>query len=332
MTTMTTPSSLDWLWQRTLNERALKSMQRRQDWMMQMLRLNLSWYAYWALSLSYGVSKHRKNLDLPLPPSLEPPPTPSLDPDVQGIIARVQGDGGMITDEAFLDALIVDLKAAGVYTLFDALYVPIAIKKDGSNLVSKIYDLSLIKAGIYYDLDQSNPVKQQLWENSKIDGKPCISFDPAKGGGYNSAAIVVYADYPVTYFLISQYITAPDNYRTIFRVISGTTDLYNASYYNASIMLLLAKGQTNVNTNCLDMGQFTFLFDSSATVRRKGMQIASGTCGSQTPMANCNYDLGGSACSASIAFAASIRQAITDQQRDVIENLLNTKHYSSTVA
>ena len=155
-----------------------------------MLRLNLSWYAYWALSLTdTPISRYydplkpwlfdgRREPELPEPE----PPEPSFDIDVQQIITRVETDGGEVTDQTFLDALIVDLKTAGVYLLLDALYVPIACKKDVNDRISKLYDLAPAKTGVHYDLSQANAAKQSLFQADQLDRKPWIMFDPIEAG------------------------------------------------------------------------------------------------------------------------------------------------------
>jgi hypothetical protein len=83
-------------------------------------------------------------------------------------------------------------------------------------------------------------------------------------------------------------------------------------------------------------GQFTCLFNgASSTLRRKGVQVATGDTGPISSMPNLQFSLGDYRTfwplDGSIAFAAACCRAITTQQRDAIENLLNTKYYPSTI-
>ena len=83
--------------------------------------------------------------------------------------------------------------------------------------MSKLYDLSPAKAGaVYYDAVQNTAASQQLWEASKIDGKPWVLFDPLRLGGYLSAPVVPYTGYPFTHFLVVQAGSTDDNIKAIF--------------------------------------------------------------------------------------------------------------------
>lgn len=263
---------------------------------------------------------------------------PAGDSDAQAQIARITADGGVVTDPTFLSSFIGDLKAAGCYTLFDSLYIPIACKKDGADRVSKLYDLSLPKTGsVYYDAVQNTAANQQLFQANQIDGKPWVLFDPLRTGGYLSAPVVPYTGYPFTYFFISQAVRDGNN-KAVFGRTTTSDRLDVITYLLDAVVFYGQLSQPQIATTATTTGQFTCLLNgSSSTLRRKGTQVGGSVdTGAINPMSNLQFSLGDYRTfwplNGSIAFAAACCRAITTQQRDAIENLLNTKYYPSTVA
>lgn len=265
------------------------------------------------------------------------PQSSVADPDVDIQQARIAADGGVVTDAGFLSSLITDLKAAGCYTLLDALYIPIACKKDGANRVSKLYDLSLAKAGtVYYDAVQNTAASQQLWEANKIDGKPWVTFDPLRTGGYLSAPIVPYTGYPSTYFIVARAVDN-GNHKAIFGRMSNVDRLDVVNYFSPGVVFWIGVASFTATTDSTTAGQLTCLFNGSAsTCRRKGTQIGSGDTGPSNSLSNLQFGIGDYRTfwplDGSVAFAAACCRAITTPQRSAIESLLNTKYYPSTIA
>lgn len=259
----------------------------------------------------------------------------SFDFDADRHRSRIVSDGGMVTNLRFLSTLIRDLKAGGCYSILDGLWIPVAIRKDASDKVSTIYDLSLPKSGgVYYDCTQSNASMQQTWQDNQIDAKPwlmCIS----SAGGYLASGVASIAQ-PVTGFIICRKDSAGSVYRVVCTCKGGATGVQLFTYNNNTTQAVNHPGTTPLvaATTQSTLGQFTSLVNGAGSnIRRKGTSLATGGAGTASTdgySIGSDFDGTGLPHNGPIAFCASIRQAITTTQRDYIELLLNSKYYPST--
>lgn len=95
-------------------------------------------------------------------------------PETMTQCRRIVADGGTIVDQRYMDRIIRTMKAQGIYT--SAKYIGdanIAVKKDGSNAVSTLYDIS----GNNNDAVQATGSKQPIWTAAQQNGKPGLVFD-----------------------------------------------------------------------------------------------------------------------------------------------------------
>jgi hypothetical protein len=246
---------------------------------------------------------------------------------------RIIADGGTITDIQLLSDFIRSFKAIGCYELFNALYLGLAIRKDDVNKVSKIYDLSVDKSGSYYDCDQTTAVLQQTWVDNQLDNFPVISFS-SSNGGYTGSTMATIGQ-PYTLFSISRKDGGGSSIRNIMQVASASTTGPNFRYDGNTTSVSIG-GLIPATTAQSTYAQLTFLSNgASSSIRRKGSELSSGNGGSTTassPFIALGMNrLGTDVHNGIIAFAGLVRQSLTTQQRDDIENLLNTKYFPSTV-
>jgi hypothetical protein len=244
---------------------------------------------------------------------------------------RIIADGGTVTNINLLSDFISSFKAIGCYSLFDALYLPIAIRKDDANKVSKIYDLS-DKSSSYYDCEQTTAVEQQTWVDNQLDGFPVISFSSTRGG-YTGPTMATIGQ-PYTLFSISRKDDGGSSLRIIMQVGSATTT-GPAPRYDGNTTSVSIGGLIPATTTQSTYSQLTFLCNGvSSSIRRKGSELSSGNGGSTTassPFIALGMNrLGNDVHNGIIVFAGLIRQSITTQQRDDIEGLLNTRFFPST--
>lgn len=92
--------------------------------------------------------------------------------DTQAYITRVEADGGTVIDVAMVDAAYQLLDD---YTLAPIVWVGanFGVKKDGSNLVSKLYDLS----DNDHDHVQATAANQPFWNDDQQNGLAAIQFN-----------------------------------------------------------------------------------------------------------------------------------------------------------
>ncbi len=260
----------------------------------------------------------------------------SFDSDALLQQSRILADGGSLTDLSFLSSFITDLKAGpgNCYTLLNVLFIPIAIKKDGADKVSRFYDLSTSKSGSYYDITQSNASLQQTWQDNQIDGKPWVMFDSSLSG-YAASGVASIAQ-PATTWVICRKDGGGSTHRLLLAGRTAGAGPNLILYANNATNIAAYPGTSDVTvaTNQATLGQFTVLLSgASSNIRRKGASLGTGGSGTQ---AVTQYVLGADfngtlPHSGPIAFCATARQSVSTAQRDHIEGLLNSTYYPSTV-
>ena len=95
-------------------------------------------------------------------------------PETLTQIARIEADGGTVIDAGWMDLVISILKAQSIYSnckfLADANF---AVKKDGADAVSVLYDIS----GNNNDAVQATGAAQPIWTAAQQNGKAGLVFD-----------------------------------------------------------------------------------------------------------------------------------------------------------
>jgi hypothetical protein len=281
--------------------------------------------------LAPAKGEHRKTLLYKIANNL----AASVDADASAQEARIIADGGIVTDIDFLSDFITDLKAGpgNCYTALVGLWLPVAIKKNGGDKVSAIYDVSPAKTGVYYDALQTIANRQQTWVDNILDGKPVIQFDAAVANGGLVTGTITANSQPGTLMWISRKDGGGSTHRSIYDIsVNRWNVLYTANETDISIA---APTQINKTTDQTTWGQFTALLSgASSYIRRKGVQIGP-TVNAGTGTQSGSIRLGMST-SQSLPhngpIALWLQGVFTDEQRDYVEGLLNTTYYPSTVA
>lgn len=258
------------------------------------------------------------------------------DPDAVSHRSRIASDGGAVTNFRFLSNFIRDLKRGpdNCYTTLSGLWLPCAVKKDGTDKVATIYDVSTAKTGVYYDAVQSNGSLQQTWTDGILDGLPVIQFDAALGAdaGYTTGAITAVAQ-PTTVMVIVR----KDGGGVTFRhIIDSSVGRLVFAYNTDTTQLIEFAGASVLRaTDQATFGQFTVKFDGvSSYIARKGAQIgAAGNAGAngQTGVIKIGLAFNDTA-PMNGPMAILLQGNLSAAQISYVEGLLNTKYFPSTIA
>lgn len=124
---------------------------------------------------------------------------------------RIVADGGTVIDLAFMDTVIKTLKAQSILTASKFLGdANIAVKKDGSGAVSKLYDIS----GNDNDAVQATGSAQPIWTAAQQNGKAGLVFDGSDDRLATSASVV--GGTSMTAIAVGSLVSVTGNYRTQF--------------------------------------------------------------------------------------------------------------------
>ena len=98
-----------------------------------------------------------------------------LDPATVAYIQRVEADGGNVINQALTDSIIKAIKADGAWGYVHSIYTSISgIKLDGSNYVTKLYDV-MGATNDLTGLGTTNKPQHDV-EDRRINGLPAITF------------------------------------------------------------------------------------------------------------------------------------------------------------
>lgn len=248
---------------------------------------------------------------------------------------RVIADGGIITNSQFLSDFIRDLKNGpeNCYSFLKGLWIPCAIKKDASNKVSKIYDLSPAKENIYYDAIQDTEASQQQWVDNYLDGKPAILFDSSLDG--YTATNITEINAPGYVMAICRKNDAGSTTRAIF---DSATNQWELVYRNNTTQIVVSTNTQAriITTDQTTFAQFTCFFgnsgDGGGKIRRKGIELFGGDLGANSLSGDITI---GKTSSGSVhngpIMLILLAKLNSITQRNYIESLLNNKYYPSTV-
>lgn len=155
------------------------------------------------------------------------------EPETLTQYSRILSDGGSVVDLYSMNTFIAGLKTLGLYNNLLACWdARFGVKKDGSNAVSKLYDLSSYNR----DASQLTGSYQPIWESNVWNDRSAILFD---GGDYLDLLGMTFSNHSVVISFNKLgggtaregLASGSDGYRLVvesnaFRVQRSVTNLY----------------------------------------------------------------------------------------------------------
>ena len=249
-------------------------------------------------------------------------------------IKRIKADGGTVIDEGWMDTTIRTLKAQGVYGnvkfLGDANF---AVKKDGSNAVATLYDIS----GNNNDATQGTGANQPIWYVNQQNGKSGVSFDGVDdfllnaAPAYNAQSLSITAVYKKVAPLETSntgVLAASSNGLIQFTVTDGVVNAYDTGvdYYYANAHI----GLTIPNNQFTAYHISTITSSTAPLASAYGNGVLSGTTTVVASYATTGLRIGSYNDAGDYAYNGSLTSLIlsnvdfTAAQRTAIEAMLNT--------
>lgn len=265
-----------------------------------------------------GISQWIRNgwrTEIPLPPWI------AMQPETITQKNRIESDGGTVIDLPWMNRVISNLKAQGIYTscklLTDANF---GVKKNPSTgAVSKLYDIS----GNNNDAVQAAGANQPVW--SLVNGRGVITYD-----GVNDELVWGNKDYGTThsfYAGVSQAVSGdkvwigtvgnPNNYvfdyvtntwkYTTPESVSSSSDIFSTAWRS----MLIVRNNTSVKfyKNGGAIGTSTLSANNSLIVGKIG------------------YDISLYRPKGSMRWLLIFSTALSDSNRQILESLFNS-YYS----
>ena len=253
----------------------------------------------------------------------------TLLPETMTQCRRIIADGGTIIDQKYMDRVIRTLKAQGIYTsckfLADANF---AVKKDGSNAVSTLYDIS----GNNNDAVQATGAAQPIWTAAQQNGKAGLVFD-GSSSNLTSAAFASALSRPNTLIAVAKFTPVGTTARIFMDgiLVTNRQQLYYSgsvtreTLYAGSSATSSASGSAGSETRLL-VGTFNGV---SSNLWSRGSQIiTNGNAGTHTMT---GVTLGGDYNATAVnilngwlAIGIVLNTALTTAQRQSLEGLLNS--------